>query len=126
VETFHGHDAINMDPKNILVLGVKNTLTAFEKQSGRRLWSTRLKSGMSGDFVTVLADETCVYAHTGGELFCVDLFNGTQRWADALPGLGYGIASLAIPGLGATNLASLAERQRHDAAAAATTHTSAH
>jgi outer membrane protein assembly factor BamB len=115
-----------MDPKNILVLGVKNTLTAFDKQTGRRLWSSRLKSGLSGDFVTVLADEARVYAHTGGELFCVDLFSGAERWADKLPGLGYGIASLAIPGQGATTLSAFAERQRQDAATAATTHSSTH
>ena len=106
-----------MEPKNILILGVKNTLIAFEKQTGRRLWSTKLKGGMSGDFVSVLVDDARVYAHTGGELFCVDLFTGTPRWADNLPGLGYGIASLAIPGHGATTVPPFAEKQRHDAAA---------
>lgn len=108
-----------MDPKNILVVGVKGSLTAFEKTSGRRLWSTKLKSG---DFVSVLADESRVYAHTGGEMFCLNLFSGERIWADNLPGLGYGLATLAIPGMGATTAPAAAEKYRQDAQAASTTH----
>jgi outer membrane protein assembly factor BamB len=88
-----------MDSKNILVVGLKGTLVAFEKNSGRRLWSTKLKSSMSSEFVSVLVDDELVYAHTGGEIFCVDLFSGNGVWSDQLPGMGYGIASLALSGM---------------------------
>ena len=113
-----------MNASDILVLGVKGTLTAFDKNTGTRLWTTRLKSSLSSDFVSVLADDTKVYAHTGGEIFCVDLFTGDGLWSDQLPGLGYGIASLALPGVGASALPPAQEQQRQQEAAHQSTHTS--
>jgi outer membrane protein assembly factor BamB len=115
-----------MKPKEILLLGVKGTLAAFDKKTGRRIWSTPLKTGMTADFVTVLADDTRVYAHTGGELFCVDLFDGSLMWADKLPGMGYGIASLAMPGFGSTFTTVMAEKIHQDAQTAATTQSTSH
>jgi outer membrane protein assembly factor BamB len=108
-----------MDPKDILLVGVKGTVTAFRRDTGAKLWSTRLKSG---EFVTVAADDLLVYAHTNGELFCLDLQTGVQLWKNELPGLGYGIASLTLPGQ-LSSLAPIVEQKRHDAAAAAATHT---
>src|SRR5262245_60672965 len=98
---------------NIVLLGVKRTVIAFDKDTGQRLWSRDLSSGLSGEFITVLADSARVYAHTHGEMFCLDLRTGSVLWRDELPGLGYGIASIALPGIFATSPA-LAAKLQHD------------
>ena len=105
-----------MNPKDILLVGVKGTVTAFRRDTGAQLWSTRLKSG---EFVTVATDDLLVYAHTKGELFCLDLQTGIQLWKNDLPGLGYGIASLALPGQPTSPDAVVAMQQSDDDAAAA-------
>jgi hypothetical protein len=104
-----------MDAKNILVVGTKGWLVAFHRETGEKLWSTRLKGS---DFVTVVTDETRVYAHASGELFCVDLRAGTVLWNDGLKGMGYGIASLAGVGLSAPTAQAVLESHRQQAAAA--------
>jgi outer membrane protein assembly factor BamB len=113
-----------MDSKNILVVGLKGTLVAFEKNSGRRLWSTKLKSSVTADFVSVLVDDELAYAHTGGEIFCVDLFSGNGVWSDQLPGMGYGIASLALPGVSTSIPTAAALKAQEAAHHAATAHSS--
>ena len=105
-----------MDPKDILLVGVKGSVIAFRRDTGAQFWSTRLKSG---EFVTITADDLLVYAHTGGELFCLDLQTGTVLWKNELPGLGYGIASLALPGQLPSTSAIVEQKRRDDAAAAA-------
>ena len=106
-----------MDPENIVLVGVKGAVLAFRRDTGAHLWATELKSS-SSDFVTVTSDLDRVYAHTGGELFCLDLQSGQKLWHDGLKGFGYGIASITLPGLpGSTQIA--AERKRRDDADAA-------
>ena len=105
----------------VVLLGVKRTVIAFERKTGRRVWSRELASGMSGDFVTVIADDTRVYAHTHGKIYCLDLATGTVLWEDQLPGLGYGIASLALPGSGSAPTPALAARVALDDSSGAAT-----
>lgn len=105
---------------NIVILGVKRTVIAFDKQTGARLWTKELSSGMSGDFVTVVADALRVYAHTHGEIYCLDLATGAVLWHDGLTGLGYGIASIALPGVAGSVTPALAARIHQDRDAAAT------
>jgi outer membrane protein assembly factor BamB len=107
-----------MDAKNILVLGVKGSLVAFRRDTGEELWSTHLKS--SG-FVTAVTDEKRVFAHTKGELYCVDLFTGQALWSDPLTGRGYDLASIAGPGIAAPTSPTLMEKQIQDQAAASGT-----
>lgn len=111
-----------MEPDNILLLGIKGAVLAFRRDTGAHLWATELKSS-SNNFVTVTSDEFRVYAHTGGELFCLDLQSGQKLWHDGLKGFGYGLASLALPG--AAPASPFAEKARQgQAAAASATHTS--
>jgi outer membrane protein assembly factor BamB len=111
-----------MDPKNILVLGVKGSVVAVNKTTGVQLWTTHLKSSQ---FVSVAADHSHVYAHTHGELFCLQLQTGAHVWQNNLPGLGYGAASLVLPGLPAS-ADPLFEKRRQDddAATNSVTHSS--
>jgi outer membrane protein assembly factor BamB len=105
-----------MDSSNIVLLGVKGSVLAFRRDTGEHLWATELKSS-SNHFVTVTADDFRVYAHTGGELFCLDLQSGQRLWHDGLKGFGYGLASLALPGVPPAP-SSLSEKRRQEEAAA--------
>lgn len=111
-----------MDAKNIVLLGVIGRLGALRRDTGAQLWATPLKSN---GFVTVSADEERAYAHTGGELFCLELKTGNRVWHNPLPGLGYSVASLALPEATAS-ADSVFEKYRQDAAAAQTTAGSSH
>ena len=102
-----------MEPDNILLIGVKGAVLAFRRDNGAHLWATKLKSNA---FVTVASDEDRVYAHTAGELFCLDLISGLQLWHDGLKGYGYDLASLALPGV--TPTSPLVEKMRQQQAAA--------
>jgi outer membrane protein assembly factor BamB len=104
-----------MDPENILLIGVKGAVLAFRRDTGAHLWATELKSSSSG-FVTLTTDLDRVYAHTGGELFCLDLQSGQRLWHDELKGFGYGLASLILPG--AVPAVPAAEQLRQSQAAA--------
>ena len=98
---------------SILLLATKGTVLAMDRATGRRLWQTPLSTGWtSGDFVSLLADETRVFAHTKGSVYCLDLATGQKLWEDGLPGLGYNLASLAFAGGASTNAINLAEEQR--------------
>jgi outer membrane protein assembly factor BamB len=100
-----------MNSDDILLLGLKQTVTAISKQNGTTLWATRLPGGMGDSFVTVLSDGTLVFAHTEGKLHCLDLSNGQILWSNELPGYGYGIASLCFPGgCSAPDAAAVEER----------------
>ncbi len=104
---------------HIVLLGVKRTVIAFDKHTGERLWTRELSSGLSGDFVTVLADHTRAFAHTHGEMFCLDLRTGAVLWKDELSGLGYGVASIAFAGSALSSspaLAAKVQQEKSDAA----------
>jgi outer membrane protein assembly factor BamB len=101
-----------MDPSKVVLLGVKGTVLAFNQETGEQLWKQPLKPGMGEPFVTVIADAQRIYAHTGGEIFCLELSSGRILWQDGLTGLGYGIASLAIPGQPVPSAAVIAAIQK--------------
>ena len=88
-----------MNSDNILLLGLKHSVTAMSKRDGRILWKTELPTTLTGnDFVTVLSDGLFVFAHTEGQLHCLDIANGQILWSNELRGYGYDVASLCFPG----------------------------
>ena len=98
---------------------------AFHRASGARLWQTPASPSWNGGFVTLVADETRVYAHTQGKLACLDLFTGRLLWEDGLPGLGYNLASLCLPGSSVAPSSALAEElQRQDRSSSSSSTTS--
>jgi len=109
-----------MKADDIVLLGVKHSVLAFEKTSGKRLWASKLASGMGEGFVSLIADDKRVYAHAGGKLYCLDLFSGRELWHDELAGYGYGIGSLAVAGSQFSSGApAYAAKQQEDASSAA-------
>lgn len=84
-----------------IYVGLKGHVAAISQNDGATLWKTKLKGGLTTgeSFVTLLVDEPRVYAHTFGELFCLDATTGSILWKNELGGLGYGIASLAVDAL---------------------------
>ncbi|HLP01844.1 MAG TPA: PQQ-binding-like beta-propeller repeat protein [Opitutaceae bacterium] len=84
----------------ILYLGTNAHVVAVDKATGSTLWRTKLKGGFIGNtgFVTLLVQDDRVFAHAGGELFCLDQKTGAVLWNNGLEGLGYELASLASVG----------------------------
>jgi outer membrane protein assembly factor BamB len=114
-----------MNSEDIVLLGVKGMVIAFERRTGRRLWQQQVNQPRRrGDYVSLIADTSCVYAHSGGEVACFDLLSGRALWQDGSAGLGYGIASLTIPGGPSTSSAppKLQQQRESDSAAATATH----
>src|SRR5262245_35439363 len=99
-----------MNTLDTLFVGLKGHVIALNKRDGTQLWKTMLRGGaltVAGDrFVTVLADGERVYAHTYGELFCLDAGTGEQLWSNELAGLGYDVAMLAVVGMSSPSLAA--------------------
>jgi len=97
---------------NMIVIGIKGTVLAVDRETGETLWSTDLKGS---DFVNVALDGGDVFASSKGRLYRLDGSTGEVRWCNELPGLGWGIVAIA----GATQTAAVEEKRRRDAAAAA-------
>jgi outer membrane protein assembly factor BamB len=99
-----------MNPANLLFLGVKNSVTALSRIDGTIVWTTQLKkTGLGGDFVTLHIDGLQVFAHSSGELYCLELSTGRILWNNPLKGLGYGIATLATQDVKANLTAAQAQ-----------------
>jgi outer membrane protein assembly factor BamB len=108
-----------MNAQHVILIGVKHSVSAVSKADGLVLWTTKLPGGLGGDFVTVACDGERVFAHSSGQLFCLDLQNGRVLWTNELPGYGYGLASICVPGLvsGPDAAAVRAVKARQEAAA---------
>ena len=99
---------------NIVLLGTKNSVVAFERKDGRMTWTTRLPSGgIGGEFVSLHADGIQVFAYAGGQLSCLELTTGRILWTNPLKGLGYGMATLTTPGAGSDQTTLHAMRRSH-------------
>lgn len=109
-------------PSSLLYVGVKAQVVALDPTTGAIRWQTLLKSGFtSGDsFVTLLVQEPLVFAHTYGEVFCLEAETGAVVWNNPLKGFGYGLATLGMNGFSAAPATALAQhiqqRQRQQVA----------
>src|ERR1700732_646639 len=75
-----------------IFLGVHGEVIALDRTTGQELWSTKLTGG---DFVNLLVDQDRVIATTKGKAFCLDAASGQLLWRNDLPGLGWGLVSIA-------------------------------
>lgn len=105
-----------MQIHDLVFVGVKWHVLAIHKHTGAEVWRSKLKGGLgSGSaFVTLLVKEHHVYAHTGGELFCIDALSGRIVWHNELSGMGYGLASIATEGMSASP--TMAQQEADDEA----------
>lgn len=89
-----------MKTTDLIYVGLKANVAAFDKKTGAEIWRQQLKGGLgSGErFVTLLVETDRLFAHTKGELFCLDPATGKVLWKNELEGLGYDLASLATTG----------------------------
>ena len=76
------------------------------------MWRTHLKAS---DFVNVVLEDGDLFAATKGRLYRLHPGTGDIVWTNELPGLGYGIVSVA----GSRQDVPAAEAKRRQAAAAA-------
>ena len=107
-----------MNPSDIILLGLKRSVTALSRADGTILWSTEIGGGLGDSFVTLIADGQLVYACSAGSLYCLELATGTRLWANRLTGYGYGLACLCLPESGsAPDAATIGQMQAaHEAA----------
>jgi outer membrane protein assembly factor BamB len=106
----------------IILVGVRHSVSAVSKSNGSVLWTTKLQGGMGGDFVTVMCDGERVFAHSSGQLYGLDLSTGRVLWKNELRGFGYGLASICMPGMAsAPDLAAIraVEAQQESASSSA-------
>lgn len=75
-----------------LYLGIKGNVVCIDKQTGKKIWSTKLK-GMS--ITNVYCDSNNIFAYANGHLFCLDQAFGKVQWENTLSGFGYGACIFA-------------------------------
>jgi outer membrane protein assembly factor BamB len=109
-----------MAKPDLVYLGIRGSVLALDKNSGARIWETKLKGSQ---FVTLLVDGQRIFAGAQGEIFCLDAATGKTLWHDGLSGYGFGLMSLAIQNGGSDPALLAAEhvRLQQAAASAATT-----
>ena len=113
-----------MNASDLVLLGLRNSVTALDRNDGRIVWTTRLSPRLSEGFVTLTCDDRQVFAYACGQIHCLDLFSGRMLWSNELKGYGYGIASISLPGStpapAASAAAQIASQNSQSAGAAAT------
>lgn len=101
---------------NLVYIGIKGCVLALDRATGAQVWSTSLRGG---EFVNVVLSEGELYGATKGELYCLDPATGHIRWHNPLKGLGWGLVSIAAPGVAANQISAFEKRKREQEAAAA-------
>ncbi len=77
---------------NNLFVGIKGQVVCIDKQTGKEVWSTKLK-GMS--ITNVIYNNKQIFAYASGHLFCLDADFGKVLWKNPLTGYGYGACIFA-------------------------------
>jgi outer membrane protein assembly factor BamB len=95
----------------LVFLGIKGTVVALERSTGREVWRTPLKGS---DFVNLVLDDGALYATARGEIFCLDPATGAVCWRNPLRGMGRGLVTIATPG--GSSMVPMAQVHAEDAA----------
>jgi outer membrane protein assembly factor BamB len=95
-----------------IYIGLKGAVLALDRDSGQIVWRTELKGS---DFVNVVLQGGDLFAASRGELYRLNPATGDLIWGNTLPGLGWGIVTVA----GGAQAPAAAEKKRRDDAAAA-------
>jgi outer membrane protein assembly factor BamB len=113
-----------MNMQDLVFLGIRGSVLALDKNTGARIWETKLKGS---SFVTLLVDGARILAGAQGEIFCLDAATGKTLWHDGLSGYGFGLMSIATQNgsADATAIAAQKIREQQEASAAAASSTAA-
>ena len=104
-----------MKTSELVFIGIRGSVVALERATGKQVWAARLKSY---DFVNVLFQDDIILATTYGEVFCLDPLNGALLWHNRLKGYGVDLATIATDQAASSgNPAVLAEKRRRAQAA---------
>ena len=101
---------------DLTFIGIRGTVLALERATGREVWQTPLKGSY---FTNLVVEKGALLAATRGELFCLDVVTGQVLWNNPLRGMGYGIVTFAS----SPNVAA-AQQQTEDEEAASAAATS--
>jgi outer membrane protein assembly factor BamB len=105
-----------MKPSDLVFIGIKGSVIALNRVTGRQVWATRLKGA---DFVNVVLQNEVLLASCCGEIFSLDPLTGDGLWHNPLKGFGRGLATIATEHTLGSGLAPvLAEKRRRDEEAA--------
>ena len=91
---------------NHVYVGLKGSVLALERESGRILWQREL-AGSS--FVNLIEEGNHIFALSQGEAYCLDAGTGALLWHNPLKGFGLGIGSILVSGQPARNTAAVAQ-----------------
>ena len=100
-----------------LFIGMKGHVTCLNKETGKSIWTTKLKSFTS--ITNIHFDGSFLFACANGYLFCLNPGDGSIRWTNPLNGFGKGPCIIASENQTLAVLASDSESQQNAAAAAA-------
>ncbi len=73
-------------------IGIKGRVACIDRASGQTIWQTHLAGSQ---FVNVQIHDGELLAGTRGELYSLDPDTGAIKWHNGLPGMGWGIMSVA-------------------------------
>ena len=109
-----------MASQGYLFIGIRGTVLAIDRTTGKEVWTSSLKGA---EFVNVVLDSGQLFAGSKGRLYRLDPATGHILWENGLAGMGWGLVSIAQAADG--NLMAMEEKRRRDeeATAAATTAT---
>ena len=109
-----------MDVSSLVFIGTKTCVAAISKIDGQTVWKTELEGGFAGfEFVTVCCDGEQVYAHTKGQLYCLNALTGELLWFNKLTGMGYQLGSLCVAGQPLTSVSPAMQTLQHQRQVAA-------
>ncbi len=77
---------------NTLYIGIKGHIVCLDKNTGKEIWSTKLK-GMQ--LTNLIHEGNFIFAYTGGHLYCLSADFGKILWTNTLTGYGYGACIFA-------------------------------
>lgn len=93
-----------------LLLGIKGHAVCIDRNTGTKIWSTKLRltSGVTNIFV----ENDVAFVYCGGHLFCLDIHDGSIKWENKLEGMGYGPCIIATDNQSSSVVASNAAAQQ--------------
>ena len=98
-----------------LFIGIKGHIICLNKETGKSIWTTKLKS--SSSVTNVHFEGKYLFASTKGHLYCLSPEDGSIKWTNPLNGFGNGPCIIATENQALTTIATAAEAQQNSAVA---------